>query len=125
MHRLTERILDVSDEFHNTNVPIHESFCVSTPPYYLGWFEITYPNVLFNQCYGPFFHQLIHLIQGTKPAGRQWNRLLDAVVTIIKYLKSVIYHDIYIKVFSDVTVSFIMLFTDDVLNANNNETEFP
>ena len=36
MHRLTVRILDVSNEFQNTNVPINERVCVSPPPYYLN-----------------------------------------------------------------------------------------
>ena len=35
MNRFTDRILDVSDVFQNTNVPIHERVCVNTPPYYL------------------------------------------------------------------------------------------
>ena len=35
MHRLTARILDVSNEFQNTNIPIHERVYGSTPPYYL------------------------------------------------------------------------------------------
>ena len=35
MHILTGRILDVINEFHNTNVPIHERVCVSPPTYYL------------------------------------------------------------------------------------------
>ena len=35
MHRLTGNILDVSNEFQNTNVPIHEKVCVSPPLYYL------------------------------------------------------------------------------------------
>ena len=48
MHRLTAIILDVSNEFQNKNVPIHEIFCVSSPPYYLYWFEISYPNVALN-----------------------------------------------------------------------------
>ena len=51
-------------------------------------------------------------------------RLLDAVVTIIKYNKSTIDHDIYKKLFSDVTVSYLKAYTDDVLNTTNNETEF-
>ena len=63
-------------------------------------------------------------IQGKKPAGRQWNRLLDAVVTIIEYKKSKIDHAIYIKVFDDETVSYLTISTDDVLNTNNNETAF-
>ena len=35
MHRLTARILDVSNAIQNTNVPIHEIVCVSPPTYYL------------------------------------------------------------------------------------------
>ena len=43
-------------------------------------------------------------IQGTKPAGRKYNRLFDAVVTIIKYKKSTIDHDIYINTSCDRTM---------------------
>ena len=64
----------------------------------------------------------MNAIQGTKPAGRQWNRLLDAVVTLLKYKKSTIYHAIYIKLFTDGTVSYLTVSTDDVLNTTNNET---
>ena len=63
-------------------------------------------------------------IQWTKPARWKWNQLLDAAVTIIRYHKITIDHDIYIKVFSNVTVSYIMVSTDDVLNTTNNETAF-
>ena len=41
MHRVTARVLDVSNAFQNKNVPIHEIFFVSPPPYYLDWFEIS------------------------------------------------------------------------------------
>ena len=61
-------------------------------------------------------------IKGTKPAGRQWNRLLDAVVTIIIYKKTTIDNAIYINFFSDETVSYITVSTDDVLNTTNNKT---
>ena len=56
----------------------------------------------------------MNVIQVTKPAVQQWNRLLDLVVTIIKYKKITIDHAIYIKVFFDGTVSFIEFYTDDV-----------
>ena len=94
MHRLTNRILDVSNAFQNTNVPIHEIVCVIPPPYYLDWFEILYPNVSLNRDDGPFFLQCVNAIQGTKPDVRQWKILLYAVVTIIKYKKSTIDHAI-------------------------------
>ena len=41
-----------------------------------------------------------------------------------KYKKITIYHAIYIKVFSDGTVSYLTVSTDDVLNTTNNETAF-
>ena len=61
-------------------------------------------------------------IQGGNPAGRQCNQLLDAVVKIIKYKKRTIDNAIYTKVFSDGTVSYLTIYTDDVINTNNNET---
>ena len=70
MHRFTASILDVSNAFHNTNVPIHERVFVSPPPYYLDYFEISHPNVPLNRYYGPFFLQFLNGIQVTKPAGR-------------------------------------------------------
>ena len=122
MNRLTGRTLDVSNEFQNKNITIHERFCVITPPYYLDCFEISYPNVPLNWDKVPFFLKFMNGIQGTKPAGRQWNQLLDAVVTIIKYKKIIIDYAIYIKVFSGVTVSYFTVSTNDVLNTTNNET---
>ena len=64
-------------------------------------------------------------MQGTKPAVRKWNRLLDAVVIILEYKKSTFYHDIYINVLYDGTVSYLTVSTDDVINTTNNENEFP
>ena len=67
----------------------------------------------------------MNVIQGKKPAERQWNRLLDAVVPILKYKKSTIDHAIYIKEFTDGTVYHLKVSTDDVLNTTNNEIAFP
>ena len=46
------------------------------------------------------------------------------MVKIIEYKKITTDHYIYIKVFSDGTVSYITVSTDDVLNTTNNETSF-
>ena len=77
MHRLTSSILDISNSFQNTNVPINEIVCVIPPPYYLDWFEMYYPNVPLNLYYDPLFLQCTNGIQGTKPTRQQWNILLD------------------------------------------------
>ena len=118
MHRLNASIFYVSNTFQNTNFTIHETLCVGPPPYYLDWFEIYYPNFPLNLDDGPFCLQCINVIQV------QWNRLLDAVVTIIKYKKFTIYHTIYIKVFYFGIYSYLVVSTDDFLNTTNNETAF-
>ena len=119
MHRLTARILSVSNASHNTNVLISWRFCVGPPPYYLDWFEISYPNIPLSWDDGPFYIQFMNGIQGTKPSRRKCNQLLDTVVTILKYNKIAIDNSIYIKVFSDVTVSYLTVSTDDFINTNN------
>ena len=57
----------------------------------------------------------MNIIQGTKPSGRKWNRLLYEVVTILKYKRSTIDHAIFIKFFYYGTVSYLIVFTDDVI----------
>ena len=64
MNILTARILDVNNSFQNKNVPTNERVCVSPPPYYLDWFEISYPRVPINRYYGPFCLQCMNVIQG-------------------------------------------------------------
>ena len=59
-----------------------------------------------------------------KPYGRQCNRLLDTLVKIIKYKKSKIDHAIYIKVSYVVTMYYLTVSTDSVLNTTNNGTAF-
>ena len=46
------------------------------------------------------------------------------MVTILKYKKSTIDRSIYIKVFSDVIVSYLTVSTSDVINTTTNETLF-
>ena len=46
IHRLTDRILDVSNAFQNANFPIHERVCFIPPPYYMDWFKNLTPMLL-------------------------------------------------------------------------------
>ena len=63
-------------------------------------------------------------IQVTKPSGRQWNRLLEAVVSILKYKKNAIDSAIYIQIFTYGKVSYLIVSTDDFIRTNNKETAF-
>ena len=124
MHRLTDSILNIGNAFQNKNVTIHERFCVSPPPYYLDWFEKYFPNVTLNQDDGTFTLKYTNGIQGKNPSGRQWNRLLDEVVTVMKYKRIVIDNGICIKILPDGTISYITVSTDDVTNTTNNVIYF-
>ena len=57
-----------------------------------------------------------------KLAGIQHNQPINALVTIIEHNKITIDHAIYIKVFSELRVSYLMVYTDDVLDTTNNKT---
>ena len=63
MHILTGMILDVSNAFQNTNVPINERVCVIPPPYYINWFERSYPNVTLNLDDGTCYPRCMNVIQ--------------------------------------------------------------
>ena len=63
MHRLTARMLDVSNAFQNGDVYIHERSCVIPPLHYLYWFEKNHPNVTINRDDGPFYIQCMNQIQ--------------------------------------------------------------
>ena len=56
-------------------------------------------------------------------ARRQRNRIRDAVVKILKYKMITIDNTIYIKILYYGTMSYLTVYTDDVLNTTNNETE--
>ena len=124
MHRITASILDVSNAFHNTNVPIHKIFFSIPPPYYLEWFGKYDSNVPQNIDGSASFIRRVNWIQGTKPSGWKLNRFLDAVVTIMKYKKIKNDHSIYIQAFCGVIVSSLTVSNGDVLNTNKNEKSF-
>ena len=50
----------------------------------MDWFEKYYPYVPLIQDDCPFFIQRTNRIQEKNPGGRQWNRILDAGVTMLK-----------------------------------------
>ena len=70
---------------------------------------------------GVHFLKFMNVAQGEKTAVQTFNRLLDAVLKFLKYRNIKIYHAIYIRVFSYETVSYFMVFTNDVTKTPNNE----
>ena len=64
-------------------------------------------------------------IKVTNPAGNKWNRIIDAVFTVMKYKKITTDDIIYVKVFYYGNLSYLTLSTDDYMNNTNNKTSFP
>ena len=67
----------------------------------------------------------MNVVQDNKLSQQKWNQLFYEMVTNMKYKKSTIDRVIYIKVFSDGTVSYLTVSTDDVMNKTTSETTFP
>ena len=60
-------------------------------------------------------------IQGTNTSGYKCKRLLDAVFTVMTYTKITVFIVRKFAVFYDGTISYLTVYTGDVLNNNNNE----
>ena len=46
MHRFIDMILNISNNFQNTNIPMNEKACVTPSTYYIDWFEKFTPMLL-------------------------------------------------------------------------------
>ena len=101
-----------------------ESLCHSTTVLSRLVWKIL-PQCSFKLRWWSIFIQYMNGIQGGGIDWWKWNILHDTLVTMIKYNENTIEHSVYIKVFTDVTVSYITVSTDDVLDTTNKETEFP
>ena len=124
MNRLTAKILDVINASQNKNASIHRIVYVIPPNYYLDWFEKYYPNVPLNWDERQFYLQCMNGIQGTNPSGSQWNILLYAWVTVLKYKKITIDNAIYIKVSPDGNIYYLTFYTEYIMDTTNNVTDF-
>ena len=65
------------------------------------------------------FLQFMNGAQEKKTAVQNFNCLLDAVLKVLKYRNIKIDHAIYIRVFSNETVSYFIVFTNDVIKNPN------
>ena len=73
------------------------------------------PQCSLNKNCGPFSLQCVN---------KQRKQILYTAVTILKYMKIIIDHVIHSNLFSDGTMSFPTVSTNDFLNTNHNETAF-
>eukprot|EP00978_Attheya_sp_CCMP212_P035888 scaffold158805_cov35-Attheya_sp.AAC.1 len=97
-HGMTLALADVKNTFQNTMLPVGERVHLTLPPYYHAWFRRKYPNVRIEQLADEkdkYCVQSINAIQGTKPAGHQWNTVLTKVLLHHKYKQNHVDHAVF------------------------------
>eukprot|EP00978_Attheya_sp_CCMP212_P024647 scaffold77789_cov56-Attheya_sp.AAC.1 len=118
---MTLAIADVKNAFQNTMILVGERAHVTMPPYYLQWFRHKYPNVKITSLEAEadkYCLQSMNAIQGTKPAGHQWNKILTNVLQVHKYKQNHIDHAVFIYCSPDKTeTQIVCVSTDDFLCA--------
>jgi hypothetical protein len=112
-------IIDVKNAFQNTMIPSGERQHLSLPPFYIHWFRRKYPLVPIEESKdNRYCIQTVNAIQGTKPAGRQWNDILTTVLTKLKFQRNHVDHGVFIYVSDDETKKILLcISTDDFLCA--------
>ena len=75
---LTLATADVTDAHQNTIKPTSQRFYATLPPYYMDWHRLRHPNVKIEPSQdGKCVLQGCTSFQGAKPAGREWNSILN------------------------------------------------
>jgi hypothetical protein len=127
-HNMTIGIADVKNAFQNTMLPVGQRAHLTMPPYYLQWFRRKYPMVKIEPLASEadkYCLQSINAIQGTKPAGNQWNKILTNVLQHHKYKQNPIDHAVFVYHSSDMTqTQIICVSTDDFLCAFTHQSLF-
>jgi hypothetical protein len=102
-------------------IPVAERVHVTLPPYYLQWFRRKYPKVQITPLEedgDKYCLQSVNAIQGTKPAGHQWNTILTKVLQYHKYKQNHIDHAVFVYHSPDgKETQMVCVSTDDFLCA--------
>jgi hypothetical protein len=118
-HNMTIAIADVKNAFQNAMLPVGQQAHLTMPPYYLQWFRRKYPMVTIEPLAAKadkYCLQSINAIQGTKPTGNQWNKILTNVLEHRKYKQNLVNHAVFVYHSPDKTqTQIICVSTDDFL----------
>jgi len=127
-HGMTLALADVKNAFQNTMLPVGERVHLTLPPYYHAWFRRKYPNVRIEPLADEkdkYCVQSINAIQGTKPAGHQWNTVLTKVLLHHDYKQNHVDHAVFTWHSEDRSQSqIICVSTDDFLCAFTHRSLF-
>ena len=90
-------ISDVTNAFQNTLKDVYEREVIDLPPHYLDWFKLRYAKIKIAPASdGRYVTEICRGMQGTKPAGRLWNTLLDRVFQSLGLVRHIVDQALYI-----------------------------
>ena len=96
-YHLAIGIADVTNAFQNSPKASYEKEIIDCPPHYLSWSKLQFPTIWIEPL--PDDHYVMEIcprMQGTKYAGRQWNTILNLVLSSLCFVKHIIEYAIYI-----------------------------
>ena len=117
-------ILDVVNCFQNTLVAINERLVVTTPPYWMDWFKLRYPECKLKQDPNDkYVIQICNGIQGDRAIGRRWYLMLVKILDIFGCKRCPTESALFIYR-KDGDILIVNCSTDDLLCAYSNAVLF-
>ena len=84
-------ILDVKNAFQDTFKDSSKREIIDCPPHYISWFKFHFPNIHIEPASDDLYVMEIYRgMQGTKPAGSQWNNIINLVLYSLGFIKNLI-----------------------------------
>ena len=106
--------LDIGNAFQNTLVPLLQRIYVRCPPFYIEWFEQTYPHHKLPPMKTCYVLQAVHAIQGSKTAGNEWSELSTQLFEQMGMAKNATDNAVFVFRFGE-DVLFLLSNVDDFL----------
>ena len=107
-------ITDIKNAFQTTLLHPSERIYLHLPPYYLQWFNETYPTHRLPPAKTIYILQSIHAVQGTKPAGRQWNDQITALFKTMGMKRNVTDNAVWVSI-RGTDIAILISETDDFM----------
>ena len=73
-------LMDVENCFQNVVKEVEKRVVVTTPPFFMQWFKLRYPDIKIQDDDGKYVLQINNGIQGDREIGREWYILLKRIL---------------------------------------------
>ena len=93
---LSLSLIDVVNAYQNTMLNEEQMCYIYPPPFYVEWFRSRHPTIILpDTTKVRLVVQAMNALQGTKPAGKQWNDRLTCVLNALGIKQCASYYGVY------------------------------